>query len=411
MTLLAKDNDPPIVEGSGKVTVCTTGEWRYELYGSPADVGHALRSLNRRRADPYDGRLRSRLLAVDRDGTTLALGWTEPKVQLGDKAEDWIFAGTCNAIFVHEDGRPIPQTEDLFFLPRHHRSRIVLRRFMPAPDDTTGVCERRIDFEGGELTFRLYDDADMLTVTAIATDTLPLTYTENWLAEPLRIMFGQLAYPRIVARSQTCGTMVSIRPTNGWHSDSDAAALWNGPDELVNEAAFWSTYEALLRHIAGARDKQGHRQFDPNKVTQLYQEVVQAARASRWIWALAFASSVEGIVLLLVPRGALRTGSEPTVVGEFCEYIDAWPGSAGRLKNVAKSAVRRTLDTSVVQALREMRDAGEVTPDQLKAWEELRNRVMHGSLVSFYSSAEEDKLLLDLASLLHAVTRKLVDAP
>ena len=95
----------------------------------------------------------------------------------------------------------------------------------------------------------------------------------------------------------------------------------------------------------------------------------------------------------------------------FCEYVDAWPGTNAQLKKVATSAAYRTLDTSTVQALRDMRDAGDVTPDQFKARDKLRNQVMHGSLISPYSSAEEDKLLLDLAVLLHAVTRKLVGAP
>lgn len=411
MTLIAGDHDPPIVEGSGQVTVTSSGEWRYTLDGAPADHLHAMRSLNRLAADPYDGLLRSRLHAVDADGTHINLGWTEPKALPRDKGELWMFTGECEAITVSADGETVPQTTDLFILPRHHRSRVVLRRFMPDPIASGGVRERRLDFEDSELVFRLFDDADMLTVTATATETLPLTYTENWLAEPLRIMFGQLAYPRIVARSQTTGTMVSIRPTNRWHAGSDAAGLWDRPDGLTNEAGFWSTYEALLRYVARPRAKDGQLNFEPNKVTQLYQEVVQAAHATRWIWALAFASAVEGVTLLLVPRGTPRALSDPAAVNAFCAYVDAWPGTNAQLKNVAKSAAHRTLDTSAVQAIRDMRDAGDVAPDQFKAWDKLRNQVMHGRLISPYSSAEEDKLLLDLAALLHSVTRKLVSAP
>ncbi len=281
----------------------------------------------------------------------------------------------------------------------------------PEPVAAAGHSEHRMALGGGEIVFRLYDRADLLTITAPATETLPLTYTENWLAEPLRIMFGQLAYPRIVARGQSERTMVSIRPTNKWNPLSDAAGLWNGDDALTNASGFWGAYAALLRYVADSRDALGNRNFEPNKVTQLYHEVVQAAHASRWIWALTYASAVEGVALLLVPRGTPRAGSDPTAVVDFCGYIDAWDGTNVQLKNVAKGAARRTLETSAIQALRDMRDAGDVTSDQFKAWDKLRNQVMHGSLVSPYSSAEEDKLLMDLASLLHAVTRKLVAAP
>jgi hypothetical protein len=55
-----------------------------------------------------------------------------------------------------------------------------------------------------------------------------------------------------------------------------------------------------------------------------------------------------------------------------------------------------------------LRDTGWVTPDQFTAWDKLRNHVMHGKLVSPYSSEEDDKLLLDLSGLLHALTKRII---
>ncbi len=66
------------------------------------------------------------------------------------------------------------------------------------------------------------------------------------------------------------------------------------------------------------------------------------------------------------------------------------------------------LKTSAVQGLRQLKQESWITPDEFDAWDMLRSRVMHGSLVSPYSIAKEDKLLLDLASLFHALTRRLL---
>ena len=109
--------------------------------------------------------------------------------------------------------------------------------------------------------------------------------------------------------------------------------------------------------------------------------------------------------------GTLKAGANSVEVADFCKFIDRWPGASKQLGQVAKNAASRTLYSSLVQFLREMRDAGEITSDEFVAWDTLRNQVAHGSLVSPYSSAEEDQLLLGLSSLMHSVTRKLTSAP
>ena len=49
-----------------------------------------------------------------------------------------------------------------------------------------------------------------------------------------------------------------------------------------------------------------------------------------------------------------------------------------------------------------------ITAAQASAWEEIRNAVAHGSLLSRYSTEEDDTKLLHLASMMHALTLELV---
>lgn len=407
MTLLAGDHEPPVVVGTGQIVVHSTSSFRYRIEGVPEDIGHALRTLNRIREDPYDGRLRERLAATTDDGAQLHCGWTIPRVDPGDHGEAWIFAGDFEAITIHDDG-PTPLTTDVaYLLPAEHMARIILRRFFPKPGPDRQAIHR-ISVLGTELVFTLDDEANLLLIHASGDGRLPVTLTENWLGEPLRILFGQLIYPRFVARGTGTYMMNWIRPSPPWSKHAEACAFWRGDSALIDREGFWDSYARLLAYIASNRD------FEANTITDFYVEVIQASKGSRWLWALTYASAAEGLINLIFPRGSRRSDLDATEIAtlekeidEFKAYIDSWTGDV-RLKAPAKGAASRMLETSAAIGLRQLRQTGWVTADQYKAWDRLRNDVMHGRLVSPYSSAEDDKLLVDLSDLLHALTRRII---
>lgn len=199
-----------------------------------------------------------------------------------------------------------------------------------------------------------------------------------------------------------------VRPSPPWSRHADACALWQGQGALVDRDGFWASYARLLAYIASARE------FEANTITSLYVEVIQASGGSRWVWALTYASAAEGLVNLIFPRGSRRSDMDTAEVEKlkseverFKAHIDLWTGDP-RLKEPAKAASSRILETSAAIGLRQLRSAGWVTADQYEAWRTLRNNVMHGALVSPYSSAKDDKLLLDLSGLLHALTRRII---
>lgn len=413
MTLLAGDHDPPVVVGEGEIAVSTSTTFRYSLRGIPEDLGHAMRSLTRIHTDPYDDRLRERLTVTTAEGLSLMAGWTIPNVHIPDTDGPWHFTGEVDALSFLEDGHFEAGTEVAYLLPRQHRARVVLRRFFPEPTNRV-LPEVRLSILGSEVVFTLDDDADLLLAWAPATDILPPTLTENWLGEPLRILFGQLIYPRFVSRRSKDRSMAWVRPSPAWSSNSDACALWQGDGEFIHRDGFWETYRRLLAYVASARGADGHANFEANKVTDLYGEIIQASHGSRWVWALTYASAVEGMLKLLGLEGTVRNdltsdglAKLKREVDEFKAHVDRWSGDP-QLKQPAKDAAARVLRSSAKRSLRQLVQEGWITKDQLGAWTTLRNRVMHGSLVSPYSSAEEDKLLLDLAKLFHALTRRLL---
>lgn len=54
--------------------------------------------------------------------------------------------------------------------------------------------------------------------------------------------------------------------------------------------------------------------FESHTVTSFYEEVIQASQGSRWVWALTLASSIEGLIRILSPRGSLRTDADQAAI-------------------------------------------------------------------------------------------------
>lgn len=406
MALLAGDHDPPIVVGTGTITPASSTRFEYRLQGMPANVGHALKSLRRLDSDPYDGRLRSRLTATSVAGEELICGWTEPSVVLGEGL--WTFTGSIEALSTHEEGTFEPGIECVFLLPRHHTARIVLRRFLE-PAASGGQSAVTFQVLGSRIHIELDDERGELCIIASASDAMQPTLLENWVGEPLRILFGQPVYPRFVARRSGDWKMNWVRPSPQWSETTDHVALWQGLYQYTEQERFWLAYRRLLAHIARADGFEAHR------LTALYEELIDAGRGSRWVWALTYASTAEAILDIIglpgTPRADLSDDQHDELEAElraFSVFMDGWDGSYA-IAEAAKRAVARLPQTSATQALRALVSQGVVDPDQFTAWNTLRNRVMHGNLVSPYSSAKDDKLLLDLAGLCRALTWHLID--
>jgi len=410
MKLLAGDWEPPVVEGSGEIQFSSPDRFEYTLSGLPNDPAYTLNQLKRQRDGSYDGLKRFRLVATAADGTEFAAGWTIPNVEIGQST--WNFTGDCDGLITDDTSVPASPsgaTEVQFIIPSQHRASQFLAHFVTTPREGGGV-EPHCDLDLGNAALRFHFDtrANLLTIAAPGSDLLPLTLTENWLGEPLRVLFGQLVFPRMVARSfPKGGAMILVGRAPTWYRDSDWTGLWNEND-LSGRERFWQLYRDLLLHIARTGAFEGH------KITKFYEEVIQASRGSRWITALTLASSCEGLTRILSPRGSKRADADEDAAASLIGHIKGWRDPAkpkattDRLKSIATNAIHYAGNTTPKHVLKRLCQAGVVTQFQLDAWEKIRNAVMHGDLVSPYSSEEDDALLLALAALLHALTRELI---
>lgn len=421
MELVGYDHAPPIVVGPGEVRMKSMGEFTYSLTGTPADIPYAFREINRQRENPYDGLAMFRLVGEDSAGIKWAGGYTTPRPDV--RGTQWTFTGTFESLAADDSGDSVAKdlgVELLFPLRVSDPMTFHLARYVRSD---LSIGEPRFEYEieilGSKIRFVYERDYSTLLVTASQSEQFSAPFAENWLSEPLRILFGQLIYPRLVARNVGNGrAWISVRrspdlvPGAGW------TALWGGKDcNSQDNGSFWSNYAALLRYIALDRAKSGMPNFEANKITRLYEECIQAAGGSRWVWGLTFASSIEGLTNLLIQHSpkpsaeeAAAHSAEVQAIEKFIKFIQGAPGE-DRHRKIASGALRRSVSMTAIRALRRMKAAGIITEEQLSAWEAIRHAVMHGSLVSPYSTKEEDEKLLALAEMMHALTRELVRRP
>jgi hypothetical protein len=405
---MARDHEPDLVIGSGELRTVSPTRFEYTLTGAPEDPGYVLQQLYRQREDRYDGLLRFRLVLEDQEGVEYAGGWTVPRVEPG--ADAWTFEGATESLIGdgYTAATPTGSTEVRFQIPKDHRASLSLARFVSTrPEGGRASSEYDLEVMGETVSFAFDVQASVLTITTPGSDIFPLTYTENWLGEPLRILFGQLVYPRLVARTRPEGdATLFVRPSPSWSGDSDWTALWPGQHDGADKARFWTLYSALLAHVATARTG-GHPNFEANAITHFHEEIIQAARGSRWVWALTLASSIEGLVTMLYPRGSQRDDVDHEAGVALICHIRAWPGSPA-LKEAASRSVQRAAEVTVAVAMRALIVDRVITRDQMRAWQKIRNAVMHGNLVSPYSSQEDDETLVALADLMRALICRIV---
>jgi hypothetical protein len=301
--------------------------------------------------------------------------------------------------------------ENIIELAESHPMLPVIGGFTtPVGDGMARRREQSVDVLGTTILFSLRPQARLLSISCPTSPELPHPYAENWLAEPFRIIFGQSIYPRLVARNfGDDRAMVSLRRSPGPIRGASFAALWASYGENKTRESFWNLYCGLLTHIARARDANGHPNFRENLLTQHYEEIAQAARGTRWVWALTLASTIEGQANMLVRPGTRRSDFDRENADSLVEHIKAWSGP-GDLKGQAIDGVNRSELYTATRVLAGMRNAGIITKDEIDSWKSMRNEVMHGTLVSPWSQQEGDAKFQHLATLFHKLTVQLIQS-
>ncbi len=404
MMIVGRDHDQPILVGSGLFRIADEGDFEFEMTGTAPDLGHSLSWLTKVRENQYNPELRCRLMFETEDGLHFNGGWIEPYVQPieGGQPGQMSCRGVCDSLIVSGlcSIASRPSITVRIAIPHARRSFYALHHFAGAPQN--------LDLLGTRIRFEFDSESGILSVTAATSDSLQIPYAENWLAEPFRIMLGELIYPKLVHRDFGNGSAtVSLRDFDDGRRLPHWIGLWRRKAYLADRTAFWEMYSQLLVRIASTRDSGGNPCFEANLITRHFEEIIHAASGSRRVWVLTIASTIEALALELFPRRSKDTTANEKAINELAAHIDKWSGDID-LKATAIRAVKGKADMTIAKGLRHLAKGGRVSDAGVKAWDHVRNRVMHGSLVSIYSDKEEDDRILAMIELVHELTDEIL---
>jgi hypothetical protein len=389
----------PLVTGTGEIRMTSLQDFSYSMTPTTGAPIAFFEAIEQKRQRPYDGTARFRLRGTDANGVEWGGGWTMPqKISFGP----WLIEGRLTALDITDRLAPeAPSTELVFSADLLHP----LARVLAVPGNPREKrTEKRFEILGSVIEFAYERAANVVSITASHSAQLPPTYTEQWLTEPLRIMFGQPVVPRLYARNKGGEAIVFITSPHRLEVAS-WSAFWTDQSSSKPDS-FVDCYCQLLSMIALAGE------FEPHPVTRFYDELAQVAHASRWVMALTLAGCTEGLAKLLRPKMKASELQEEAQwskeADDFAKAIEALLGHAA-LKKRATEAVLQTKGASTRGTLRALQKKGVIGTEQLKAWDDIRHKVMHGNFVSAYSNEDEDEQLSHLIDIMRALTLELLN--
>lgn len=425
MQVIGYDGEDPLFTGPGHISIKSASHMEFMMHGHPAEAGLAFDRLMQARNNPYVNLDQLRVIAVDYEGVEWNCGWVD--VDIGEVSQGiWHLSGSIQGIMTL-DRRPSVRTEagaELIYegrlnVPVPMMSREKLRNAASYSDEFSGghaTHHQVVEVDGGKVIFYRSELGKQLWVTASDFSGIEYRLLENWLGEPLNILLGQIVYPRLVARNMGDGSaQVSLRKISERTADPCISSLHRNDGRPQR---FWELYALILRMIVRANDDS--RDSDHHRLTHYYQEISQASLGSNWVLCMTLASVIEGVTRMMPLDDEAELESDDEVeqreqsIKSLVAHLDAWEGEEW-LRERLMNSLRTAQEKGVIQLLKSFRDAGVINKKHLDVWLSVRNRVMHGHLVSPWRTEDTDKKLKLLVEMVHRVSeayiRKCVSVP
>lgn len=412
MQMLGHDHEPPLFTGPGHIYIRSSTQIEFVMHATPQDGGEALGRLVRAQKKPYDISDQFRVLATEYDGTQWNCGWTSPK--LGDASENvWRLSGSIDALLTEVSGHWVcPESSVEVVYDKKLRFPIPTNMITSVRRGEEDILwsrrpgTKKVQAAGTEIEFSHAPEHDVIWVTARTSSLFPHPYAENWISEPLRLLLGQLVFPRLVARNRGDGSaMIWVRPSPS-HTAHTPTATILGEDPYCSDE-FWDMYCDILTMVVHASDKSGAKNFESHPLTHYYEEIAEASTGSRWILCMTLTSVAEGVAKLLFPPAEQKSDFNPTDIENLRQHIKQWKGDSN-LRSRILNSLAYAETKGIVQSMNTLCLSGALDSKEVDAWKTVRNHVMHGNLVPRWMDEELEQQLERLIKLTHGLSEAYV---
>jgi hypothetical protein len=405
---------PPVFAGPGIIDIRSSTEIDFTMFATAGRDEDAIQRLVKARQNPYEMSAQFQLSATDYEGVEWACGVVGPVLK-GMPKTGWPLTGKIYAMTTRTSGPQVAASSGVellflkeFWLPIDEAMSTVVSIGGEQLLRKWSRGRHALEVLGSEIRFFFTPSDDFLWLTATTSDKLSHPYAENWVSEPLRILLGQLIYPRLVARNFGNGSAhVALLPSPPFVRDSEVVSLLHRKPESARED-FWGLYASLLTVIAEARDEKGNPNFQAHPMTRFYEEIIQAMRWSRWVRCMTLASAAEGLSKMLMRPEDAKSDFADEEIQSLKDYAARWKGDE-RLRARIITELDYVSTKGIGKYLRDLVKQGVLKQSNERAWSSVRNAVMHGDLVSPWSTGkEEDDKLSNLIDLVRNLTYELI---
>jgi hypothetical protein len=403
MELKVGDFDPPVFTGPGRIEIKSAADIRFYIHGEAANIKRAIYAMRAARENPFDALAQFRLFATDYRNNEWACGATEIDFYV-DHDRGWPLSGTLEQISTVATGPWVCGRSGVellivppISLPVSESLTQIVRIGPDTVQTVRGPGRHTLDILGSTIRFSYEASGEALWITADTSEKLQHPYLDGWLVEPLRILLGGSVAPRMIARNRGDGT-AQVTLLAG-HPFKEPTPVGLHPPFVAHEnrfESFWRLYADILTLLADAKI------WGPHSLTSYFDEIAQAMRGTRWVLTMTLANTVEALASALITDADKRSEFDEETLGSLDAHIRAWDKDAalrGRMLNSLGMIRRR----SVLRFLRDLAARGEVEADQVQAWTDVRNAVMHGNLVSPWSTEDGEARLNAMLKLVHGL--------
>nr|WP_313372679.1 hypothetical protein [Brucella intermedia] len=403
--LIGNDQREPYFVGPGRIEIRSESDIRFFVYAQAPNPEAAFLKRLKAQKNPYNLTEQFQIHATDYQGVHWACGWATVH-EFADAKRGYPLTGEISGLITRADSPWVAKRSSV---------ELLLIPAVDLPMSTPLVTETRLGDEkimriheagqhqlkilGTTVKFTYEAGGKALWITAETSEELKHPYAENWLTEPLRILLGTDIRPRMVARNMGDGTaQVWLRPSEGRHKPNAIGLLHPFSLEANRSETFWQLYTDILKMVAAGEN------FEAHPLTHLYTELGEASEGSPWVISLTLASTVESLAEKLMTNEDRESEFSAELIRSMKKHLRSWKDDQ-ELRERLLNNLGQVSKKSILKFMRELGTKGTVDPTHVQTWSEIRNAVMHGTMVEPWSSEEGDAKLQGLLKLVHDLTR------
>lgn len=409
MEIIGRDHEPPVFTGPGHIVIEADTRIHFVMHGTPCNGQDAWTKYLAAQGSVYDVHQQFRLNAVAHNGQEWSCGWTVLSVDM-DACSVWRLSGGLNSLHTSAEGFGVSEKAGVeLVFDQKLRIPIPMNMMRTVVRDGKQVLlahshgSKKVQALDANIEFFHQPESEHLWVAAETSSRFPHPYLENWIYEPLSMLLGQFAFPRLVARNFGGErATISVRSVLKESMDNVSASILCS-DPLASDERFWAIYQDMLALVASSKDEHGHPNFEAHPLTKYYWEVIRASKGTNWVLCMTLASTIEGIAKRMFSESERKSDWSDSDVEGLKSAIKAWKGN-NDLRSVVLNSSAFQKTKGVAKSLRSLINDGCITREHVDAWQSLRNSSMHGEMVVPWEDEKQEARIQSLIEMTHRLS-------